>query len=174
MIAGTDESLNNHTEIETMTNQTTLAAAIAASNAAHSPGTQIYKHRDGWRAEDRIPLGAAKGGMGKEGTRMLHIDTHKTSRGGLVTHASVMVHTPDGGMSCVLFGDFSERLMQSNVKCTEKAVRTQHEHVMREYAGSLPDRVRAFYSEKERVEAHAPSALDPQFAPALAEAGCTG
>lgn len=159
-----------------MTNQTTLAAAIAASNAAHSPdtGTRVYKGRDGWRAEDRITLGPAKGSMGRDGERVLHIDTHKSHRGGLVTHASVMVHTPDGCCSCVLFGDFSERLMQSNVKCTGKAVRTQHEHVMREYAGSLLDRVRAFYAAKEKPAQAAPSALDPQFAPALAEAGCAG
>ena len=150
-----------------MTTQTTLAAAIAASNAAHSPGTgtQIYKHRDGWRAEDRIPLGPAKGSMGRDGERVLHVDTHKGTRG-LLTHASVMVHTPDGSMSCVLFGDFSLRLVTSTQRCTERSIR--------EYAGSLPDRVLAFYAAKEKPAQAAPSALDPQFAPALAEAGCAG
>ena len=156
-----------------MTNQTTLAAAIAASNAAHSPatGTRIYKGRDGWRAEDRITLGPAKGSMGRDGERVLHIDTHKSSRG-LVTHASVMVHTPDGGMSCVLFGDFSERITVANQRCTERSVREQHAGVMVHAAGIVA-RAKAFYAAKEPQEP-SPSALDPQFAPALAEAGCAG
>lgn len=157
-----------------MTNQTTLAAAIAASNAAHSPGTgtRVYKGRDGWSAEDRITIGPAKGSMGRDGERKLHIDTHKSSRG-LVTHASVMVHTPDGGISCVLFGDFSERIAVTNLRCTEKLVREQHASVMM-HADAIVARANAFYAAKEPKEAAAPSALDPQLAPALAEAGCTG
>ena len=83
----------------------------------------VRKGRNGWEAENRFEF---------DGDYKLTIETHKDSSGPssrLVSRASVSQHK-DGMMSHAFGlgsgGDYSERLIVSAARCTEKSVAGQH------------------------------------------------
>ena len=101
--------------------------------------TQLRKDiRNNWAAEDNVEL---------ENDRVLEIRTMKVSDGTIVTRATVNVR--DGSfMSHRMFHDFSQRLMTSQNRCTEKNVAAQHAEAMTKKA-ELLEAVAAWYKEKE-------------------------
>ena len=88
--------------------------------------TRIYKGRDGWQAKTEIDLEGVtltEGDKVKQG--VLTISTRKTPRG-LESSASVAFR--DGMfMTHRLYQDFTARMAASDVRCTEKAIRTMHD-----------------------------------------------
>ena len=101
--------------------------------------TQLRKDiRNNWAAEDNVEL---------ENDRVLEIRTMKGSDGTIVTRATVNVR--DGSfMSHRMFRDFSQRLMTSQNRCTEKNVVTQHSEALNKRE-ELLEAITAWYKEKE-------------------------
>lgn len=87
--------------------------------------TMIYKDiRNQWHAETHVPL---------EGKQQLRISTYKTERGDLQSFASVC-KVENGYVTHMVYQDYSRRVIVNRVRCTEKAVRDQHQQAI----GLLP------------------------------------
>ncbi len=100
------------------------------------------KGRDGWQAENRIPL---EGDTINVGDRFVKLLTYKGDRG-LVTRATVCTKT-EFGYTHELFGDYSKRVMQSNTRATEKAVTVQHQAALNDLEFILAD-ARSHYAKE--------------------------
>ena len=108
--------------------------------------TKVTKGKNGWEAETSISMGPATERHGdKVGERVLTI---RTSKGygpgkGIDARASVALHL-DGWVQHVIGygtpgGDFSQRILRSGAKCTEKAVRALHEEAITHADAILAD-----------------------------------
>lgn len=84
--------------------------------------------RDGWKAFTDVQMGKAVQD-GKEGERVLRINTYKTSDGRLRT-ASTVHFREDGFLTHRMFSDFSRVELIQEGRCTQKAVATQQSLVM--------------------------------------------
>ena len=86
-----------------------------------------YKRKEGWKAEDMIPL-ADKGEDGKQ--KMLRISSYKHSRGGIVTYAGSCVK--DGMFTTTaIFQDFHVMVeWDQTARCTEKSITAQHQRAL--------------------------------------------
>lgn len=110
--------------------------------------TTMKKGKDGWAAEDTIDF---------NGQQKLTISTRKSSTSGtLVTRASVSTHS-DGMISHSFAlggagGDYSERVIVTPTRCTEKTVAEQHAKAMQQIA-DIEARARAHYEKKLTVAA---------------------
>ena len=82
--------------------------------------------RDGWQARSELKLRENPDGSWLR----LEFDTRKHSRGGLVTSATVDCVNPNGSWTHKLFEDYSEQLLHTLQRCTEKNVVTQHQRVL--------------------------------------------
>jgi len=101
--------------------------------------TRIYKDtHNNWKAADTIRLVA---------NRVLEITTHKVYDGTVVTTASVHIIEDSGFMTHRVYNDFSQRLMTTRVRCTEKAVAAQHAEAMTKKHEIL-EAVTAWYAAK--------------------------
>jgi hypothetical protein len=111
--------------------------------------------RDGWKAVTEIPLTQyatvtekCYGDVpGRTFTRVLRISTFKASNGQLISSANVH-ETGNGMLRMSLGGDFSKRLVTSGVRCTEQAVRAQHENALAVAPAVLAE-AHAFYAAKD-------------------------
>lgn len=103
----------------------------------------VSKGIHGWRAETCIEL---------PNDRELCILTSKRHDGRLTSTATV---SKRDGMWCshTVFEDFAQTLTRSDLRCTEKNVRAQHDMVLTTI-DSIKERVTAHYATKEG-EAHA-------------------
>jgi hypothetical protein len=108
--------------------------------------------RGNWKADTRIEFDAGIGGDsdigGDSGKRqVLEIHTGKNHRGELYTSASV--HKIDGAFSTfVMFQDFHKVMVATRIRCTEKAVKAQHDDVLSRIA-SIKQYAKQHYSDKE-------------------------
>lgn len=98
-------------------------------------------YRNNWSATDHVDLVA---------NRVLVIGTTKTSDGTIVTRASV--HVRDGVLLYALFSDFSQRLMTTKDRCTEKNVIAQHACAMTKL-NEIHSAITAHYAKEETVAA---------------------
>lgn len=119
--------------------------------------TDIAKNpRSGWEGKSYIII--AEGiddGMGRIGTLKLCIHTSKAN-GGLQTRASVSIHfgtsyTHAFGLGSGL-GDYSEKVIVTPTRCTEKAVREQHAQALT-HAPAYFERAQAHYAAQEARKA---------------------
>jgi hypothetical protein len=103
----------------------------------------ISKGRDGWQAQDYIPL---------EGARQLRVMTHKTSRGGIQSDATG-VTVKDGYETWEMFGDFREQIASNPTgRATEKSIAAQHAAALANI-DFVVARAKAFYVEKAAKKA---------------------
>lgn len=89
-----------------------------------------YRKRQfgGWGGETILPLPFQIDGKPAQ----LRLSTHKVSGGSnLVTYAGVQT-TDNGFTTTRVFRDFHKLVLRNDVRCTEKAVRTQHDLVLAE------------------------------------------
>jgi hypothetical protein len=100
--------------------------------------TTLSKGKRGWQAEDLIDF---------NGQQKLLIETYKYD-GRLITHAAVNTYNGHGGFSHAFGlaggGDFSERVIVTSARCTEKSVSEQHAQAMSQLA-DIQARARAHY-----------------------------
>lgn len=94
----------------------------------------ISKGREGWEAQTDVELDAPY---------VLEIRTYKSQRG-LVSNVT-RFKNENGGKSFIMFGDFTERLILSKDRCTEKTVIAQHTAAMSDIEG-IKARCAAFYA----------------------------
>lgn len=85
-----------------------------------------YKRKEGWKAEDFIPL-AEPAEDGSQ--RMMRISTYRHSRGGVVTYAGACIKA-EGFIRTAIFQDFHAVVEHSDARCTEKTVREQHQRAL--------------------------------------------
>lgn len=115
-----------------------------------TPNTVIEKRKDGWHAKTLITLGPAPAqehmAHRGPGERVLSISTYKNSRG-LGSYASV-AHHYDGCVSFAIGGDYSKHLIQTQERCTEKAIRAQHAQALA-LAQQILDEAHAYYAAKD-------------------------
>lgn len=104
--------------------------------------TQVYKGRDGWKAETVVPL---EGDEIKKGERILQLTTYKCTRG-LLTSASVAVKT-DFGFTFAIYQDYHKSVTLSKSRCTEKNVEVQHQAAVNDLQFLIQE-ARAFYLNK--------------------------
>jgi hypothetical protein len=115
--------------------------------------TAIHKGMRGtWEAVTYIPM---------HGKREIEIKTHKTD-GGIVTTARVMTH--ENGMLVHAYGlisagigtsgqgDYRERMIVANCRCTEKSVREQHADAIM-HAQGVVERALAHYAGEVAIAA---------------------
>lgn len=109
--------------------------------------------RDGWEAVTAIPLEGIKALSAGDnpGQTVLQIHTYKSYRG-LGTHASVMHYQNDGSKTCMMCQDFSEQVLRSPARCTEKSVRELHAQAL-ETVAALMLKVRAHYAQQDSAPA---------------------
>lgn len=100
--------------------------------------TRIGKGREGWEVETQVPM---------DGGYILRIATSKRFSGILATTAS-RFKLIDGGMTCVMFQDFSKTVVQEKVRVTEKSAIEQHKIALNQL-DVLRAEVDAFYAQKE-------------------------
>lgn len=83
--------------------------------------TAIYKDiRNSWHAETHVDLGENK---------QLRLSTWKTDRG-LQSFASVC-KLENGCVTHMMYADYSKRVILEKARCTEKAVREQHDRALK-------------------------------------------
>ncbi len=115
------------------------------SNATAAPiiPATAAKGFHGWKAEQYIPL---------DGNRVLRVYTLKSSSGKLVTMATAGAVSHDAGFACFSFlmgGDFSERILATDTRATEKAINAQHAAALApEAIGPVLARCAAHYAPK--------------------------
>ena len=115
--------------------------------------TQFSKGRDGWKGEDTIDMGTqVTDYAGRVQNRVLHITTHKSYRGGLVSAASCMLEG-NGFTTFAIGGDYSKTVAKLDNRCTENSVRQLHAAVMEQQADALLAEARAFYEAKDAAKA---------------------
>ena len=85
-----------------------------------------------------------------EKTARLTISTSKDLHGLLSTSVSV-TWVADRFETFMIFGDFMIRPLREKVRCTEKAVREQHERALAQIE-EYKERAREFYAAKARAE----------------------
>lgn len=98
----------------------------------------VVKGRDGWKAESIVEF---------EGAKKLSIETHKYN-GHLITRASVNTYTDYGFQHAFGLGgggDFSERVLVTTERATEKTVAAQHAKVMQQLP-QIIERAKAHYT----------------------------
>lgn len=102
--------------------------------------TNVDKAKTGWRAETSIDL---------NDKQVLKLNTRSNTRGGIATWASVHEVQDNGMLAHVLMQDFSTAVrIDTTVRCTEKAVRRQHDVVL-SFLEQIKQSVQAFYGPKE-------------------------
>lgn len=102
--------------------------------------------RGGHEAKTLIPMGPVTT-MNGPGERILTIHTWKSGRG-LLTHASCAV-TANGATIMEIFGDYSKRVLLTSARCTEKAVKVQHDAIVGAQLHTVYAEAVAFYQEKD-------------------------
>lgn len=107
--------------------------------------------RDNWKCENDIELG---------GDRILRISTHKVHSGALVTTATGHKRVGDGALQHIFSmgmdsaeDDFRKTLASSKVKCTSKAVATQHGEAMKLVSALVSDATAHYAAQAARVSA---------------------
>lgn len=96
--------------------------------------------RGTWEAVDEIELGSG---------RVLKVSTHKVSSGDIITTATVLKR--EGGfLSHMMFQDFSQRLLVSAVRCTEKNVTAHHATALMQL-GTVRQAIDAHYAKETNV-----------------------
>lgn len=99
---------------------------------------ELTKGKDGWRAKDLIDF---------DGPRKLCVETYKYS-GSMITRAAVNTYT-DYGFSHAFGlaggGDYSERVIVSAERATEKTIAKQHAEAM-EQLEQIIQRAKAHYA----------------------------
>lgn len=103
--------------------------------------------RNGWQATTYFPMGEAKDHFDRPAERRLRINTSKSSRGGISTFASCVLER-EGIISFAIGGDYSKTVASESVRCTEKAVREQHQRALALAEQILAD-ARTFYQVKD-------------------------
>lgn len=103
--------------------------------------TTLTKGKHGWKAEDLIDFNADE-------YQKLCVSTYKYGNE-LITRASVSTHRADGivqhAFGLAGGGDYSERVIVTTARCTEKAVAAQHAEAMKQLDAVL-ERARAHYA----------------------------
>lgn len=105
----------------------------------------LYKDRDGWMARSRIELEP----HGLEAGRVLDVQTYKSGRGGVWTHAQCGM-VKDRCFSFMMFQDFGKTLKEDRkARCTEKTVKTMHETALAEIEATLAEVVARYAGKTE-------------------------
>jgi len=103
----------------------------------------MKKGKLGWNAEAEFMLEARQ-----DGDRVLRVSTSKSARG-LQSFASVSLHQPNGIITHVFGagdqGDFSERIINSDKRATEKNVRDQQQEAV-DMVGKIMLRIVTHYA----------------------------
>lgn len=102
--------------------------------------TTVEKTKSGWRADTTIDLSEKQ---------VLKLQTRSNTNGGVATWASVHHVEENGMLAHVLMKDYSAAVrIDITVRCTEKVVRGQHEHVLM-HLDAIKQSVKAFYGPQE-------------------------
>lgn len=104
---------------------------------------RLIKTIYGWRAESFIKI---------DDKHDLLISTYKNSYGKLVTTSSRVTNSEDGkSYTFVMFSDFIKWIFEEPVRCTEKAVKSQHEKALLQVSEILAE-CADFYAKKAENE----------------------
>lgn len=106
--------------------------------------TYVRKGRDGWEAKTTFNV---------HGNRYMQIRTSKSSRGGIDSTASCVNINSDGTLTMMLFHDYHKTLLKNDVRCTDKAIKTQHDQALLLKDALLLD-VGTFYLARDEDAAH--------------------
>lgn len=99
----------------------------------------MSKPASGWQATTDVKLEDTP-----DGERFLTFTTSKSSRCGLSTTAAVYV-VKDGMSTFRLYQDFFKTLLQVDVRCTEKNVRSLHQQVLDQQLASTVEAAKKHY-----------------------------
>lgn len=98
--------------------------------------TRIYKDvYYGWKAITLLPVPQLSD------KTYLEVVTMKRSSGALCTSCLIQKESTEGYLSHAMFRDFSKTIYQNKVRCTEKAVREQHELALFNIAFTISEAV---------------------------------
>ena len=105
--------------------------------------TRIYKDvHYGWTAITLLPVPQLSD------KTYLEVVTMKRSSGALCTSCLIQKESTEGSLSHVMYKDFRKTIYQNKVRCTEKAVREQHELALQNIATTISEAV-VHYSKGE-------------------------
>ena len=105
--------------------------------------TKIYKDTYyGWEALTLLPVPQLSD------KTYLEVVTMKRSSGALCTSCWIQKESTEGYLSHAMYQDFSKTIYKAKVRCTEKAVREQHELALQNIATTIAEAV-AHYNKGE-------------------------
>lgn len=111
--------------------------------------TKIEKTKvHGWQALTKIALGDAKDYMGRDAKRVLEIETSRSSASRQLVSSAYVVLECGTTRQFGIGSDFRMRILVTGAKCTERAVRVQHETALAQL-NDIEAKARAYYAAKE-------------------------